>query len=118
MSENLIVDRELEENKVSLTQIADLFKTNKAYQRLIFIILSVCVWGGSLMLVAYPSQKNLPAYTCIPEGRNLTNLTNLQNFTEIAKLPNFLLVDDQACVKKYCYRNLDVEEIAQSNNST
>jgi hypothetical protein len=62
MSENLIIDQELEEHRSTLNEISNLFKNKNTYQTLIFIILSIGIWGGSLMIDTFPSQKHLPVY--------------------------------------------------------
>jgi MFS family permease len=107
MNENLLVDKELEQNRLILYDIANIFKTNKGYQRILFIIFSIAVWSGSVMQVSYPSQKILPDYKCIPEGKLSSN------FTHITSLPNFKIVKDQNCIKKYCYKNNNKEEANQ-----
>jgi MFS family permease len=104
MSENLLVDKELEENRAILYEITNTFKTNDKYQKIIFIIFSIAIWGASQMIVSYPSQKILPEFKCIPEG----NIS--RNFTHITNLPNFKIVQDKECIKKYCYKNLVSEE--------
>jgi hypothetical protein len=104
LSNKSLIDKELEENRAILYDIANSFKTNDKYQKIIFIIFSIAIWGASQMIVSYPSQKILPQYKCIPEG----NISS--NFTHITSLPYFKIVEDKACIKKYCYKNLKEEE--------
>jgi len=99
MSENLIVNKKLEKIREILYDIANLFKNNRKYQKILFVILSIGVFCGSHMLCIYPSQKTIPDYICIPEGKDI------MNFTKITKLSNYKIIEDQNCIKKYCYKN-------------